>query len=455
MLIRTILAAAALLTALAYAAPSTAQETPGYALELSATLPDELPGGPCCPGEVERGTLIRYTIEHTVPTPVPDVTYTFYTPPGTLFVSAEALDGAEISTAIAGGDDDRDPVGRGEVLVSVEALAPVGAVEVRVRVNDTYQGSIEAIARFVGGGPGDPGAGASNTVIHPFNHGDGVPGSLAASSFVDMNGNLVFDADDVGERCRVYVYEDLTGETVPAGLTGATDARLPLASVGDTDETGTARINLFAGAYTVMFGSCDTPLPPSGAPQTAFEIRGQPPVSRVLDTAANYYEVQGPVTIESTEITTLIHSSQPVGAAAPPTDVRFDGPGTVRWVDRAEGETSYQVTAQSGALTRTFELPADSTSFTLPEEFRVQCGQLTQINVAVAAVSRGAAGYPVRAQMRVIADCALPITPPRTGHGAAADDATNAPVAAAIALAGIGAALTITGSTRRWKRRTS
>ena len=65
---RTIIATLALLTLVALPNTTHAQQTPGYALTLSANID---PVSPIAPREVKAGTKITYRIEHTVPSPVP------------------------------------------------------------------------------------------------------------------------------------------------------------------------------------------------------------------------------------------------------------------------------------------------------------------------------------------------------------------------------------------------
>jgi len=56
-----------------------------------------------------------------------------------------------------------------------------------------------------------------------------------------------------------------------------------------------------------------------------------------------------------------------------PRDVVVLLPGSVRWRDESTGEDGYRVVATLGAETRTFDLPADATALTLPEDFRPTC----------------------------------------------------------------------------------
>jgi hypothetical protein len=434
MLVRAMLVALAVLVVVA-AQPTSAQETPGFSLQLYADLPAADPSAPGDPFAVRAGTEIHYRIEATVPSPAPDVEYYFETPPGSVFVSADVGEGATI---------DIEEGARGNAVVFAMPTEPFSRIEVTVRVNDTYQGPVSATARFRGRGPGDIGPGSSNVVTFQFDHGDGVPGQLMADAFVDMNGNAVFENDDVRSRCPVYVYDDLTDFLVPDDVTSPTDARLPLASIGEVTFEEPARINLFAGRYSVFLGACDTPLPPSGAPQTTFELIDRPPVTRISDESGSAsYEVQT-IDMASTQITELVRAEQPVGASATPVDLRFEGARLLRWTDRAEGETGYRIEV-TGTATGTFELPPDSTEFTLPEEF-IRCS-FNELHVAVSAVSRGAAGYPARTDLTLITDCfVLPVTPPGTGFGTSAAR-TGVParafavVIAGLLLAGAGIAL--------------
>ncbi len=401
------------LTPLGISTTANAQEATSYELALHANLPAADPRSPGDPFAVRAGTQILYRIDATVPSLAPDVEYYFETPPGTLFVSAQAQEGARIKTELqpwASGN----PKGQGDVRVVVEPRAAFGSVNVTVRVNDVYQGPIDAIARFRGKGPGNAGTGASNRVVFQFDHGDGVPGQLLADAFVDMNGNGIFESDDVRQSCPVYVYRDLAGMRVPDDVAEPTDARLPLASVGHTSFDEPARINLFPGRYSVLLGGCDTPLPPSGVPQTTFDPIDHPAVVRIPNQASTAsYEVQT-IDITSTRVAEIVRAQQPVGATATPVDVRFDADGALRWTDRADGETGYRVEI-SGSTRATFELPAGSTRFMFPEGI-TRCGASNDIQIAVSAVSGGDAGYPARTRSVVAVDC-VPIEAPDTGSG--------------------------------------
>ena len=436
-MLKSLVTALAMIALIPLRLSANVQEASGYKLALHANLPaDTRP--PADPFSVRAGTQILYRIDATVPSPVPDVEYYFETPPGTLYVSAEPREGAQIKTELlhsASGN----PKGQGDVRVVIKPRASFSSVTVTVRVNDIYQGPINAIARFRGKGAGDAGAGASNRGVFQFDHGDGVPGQLLANAFVDMNGNGIFELDDVRQSCPVYVYRDVVGTRLPDDISEATDARLPLASVGQTTFDEPARINLFAGRYSVFLGGCDTPLPPSRVPQTTFDLIDRPPVARIPNHAGTIsYEVQT-IEIVSTGVAEIVRAQQPVGATATPIDVRFDADGVLRWTDRADGETAYRVDV-SGTTSATFELPADSTQFTLPKELG-HCGTI-ELQFAVSAVSGGNAGYPAQTRLVAIADCA-PIVAPDTGSGP--QHPSGPPNTVALVLLSIGAVLTAAG----------
>ncbi len=436
---RTLVAVAAMLTLLALPQPTHAQQTPGYSLTLSATLD---PVSPISPNEVRAGTEITYRIEHTVPSPVPDVEYYFKTPPGTVFVEARVLEGADLVRTQSGPETPllAGPEGLADVVIYAEPTAPTGSIEVTVRVNNTYQGAINGIARFLGRGPGDIGAGSSNALTFQFDHGDGVPGQLVASSFVDFNGNAVFDQDEVPQSCAIYVYSDLTGTRIPDSLSEPTDASLPLASVGATTADGPARINLFPGRYSVLYGACDTPLSPTGNPFNAYEPVDRPPVTRISNESGTVsYEIQT-FDIVSTEITEVVRAAQPIDALAPPTDLRFNGAQILTWTDRADGEDGYQIDV-SGTVITQLHAPPNSEGFTLPASFYI-CG-FNDIMVSVTATLGGATGYPVTAQYIVVSDCAFPppLFPPNTGAG----HTSSANVGLIALIATLGAAFATTG----------
>jgi hypothetical protein len=390
-----------------------AQLASEYKLALHANLPASDVRAPLDPFAVRAGTEIVYRVDATVPAGVTGIEYYFETPPGTLFISAEVREGARISTELqpwASGN----PRGQGDVRVVAKPLAPFGSFTVTVRVNAVYQGPVSAVARFRGKPAGGAGAGASNPVVFQFDHGDGVPGQLVVDAFVDMNGNGLVESDDVRQSCGVYVYQDLSRTVLPDDLPEPTDARLPLASVGETSFDQPALINLFPGRYSVSLGSCDTPLPPSGIPETTFEVRYQPPPTAVPNKAATAaYDVQT-VDILGNQIARIVTASQPVGPTATPTDLRFDASGILRWTDRADGETAYRVEI-SGAASGTFELPAGSTQFVIPADL-LPCGT-NNVDVVISAMVDGAAGYPARAVSPVDGACVRPITAPQTGMG--------------------------------------
>lgn len=74
-------------------------------------------------------------------------------------------------------------------------------------------------------------------------------------------------------------------------------------------------------------------------------------------------------------------------ALARPTEVLYDA-GLLRWVDRADGEAGYRVEVTIGDHSRTFDLPANSTTLELPADFRPGCAPPavgSSIEVAVVA----------------------------------------------------------------------
>lgn len=397
----SIAAAAILLLCQAHAG---AQAVPGYSLVLTAT-----PLGSGGMGDLIRpGTVIAYTISHTEPPPA-NVTYQFITPIGTTFLSAQALTGARTTVETSFPTPTSvGPVGQADVRVLVEPRAVQGTVSVKVRVNDIWQGMVTAQADFLA-----TGIGGSNVIAGEVSLGDGVPGQLVASAFVDLNGNGLVDFGDVAENCQVYVYTDLTGKRVPDDLADPADPRLPLVALALTDQTGTALINLLPGRYAVHFAACAVPASPSGAPLTAVDQVARPPVTHIsTQSGASSYDVQI-VDVASTRSVDVIFAERPIGAVAAPTDLRFDGL-TLIWVDNAQGETGYQVVIQS----ETFVLPPNSTRFVVSARFSVPCGY-TDLQLKVAARIGDAAGYPASASLRSIGDCAAPeaVTAPDAGSG--------------------------------------
>lgn len=386
-------------------------QQPGYSLELYADLPGIDPNAPGDPFSVRRGSEIRYRIEATVPSSDIGRAYYFELPPGTDIMEEAGAGGEPLEVEGATLEVGEGPSG---TFVTAITTSTFSRLEVSARVNDTYQGPVVAIARFRGDGPGDIGPGSSNEGVFQFDHGDGVPGQLVADTFVDMNANVVFEQDDVRQSCPVYVYEDLSGMTLPDDISSPLDARLPLSSISEVTFDEPARIPLFAGTYSVYFGGCDTPLPPSGSPVTSFELFDSPPVTRIATgSGAAMFELQT-VTIKSTEISTATRAVQPVGPTATPISLTFDG-WNLTWVDRADGEDSYHVEV-SGSRQGVFDLPANSKSFTLLPELLASCGETYDAFFSVTARFRGAGGYPGTANLRVAVECA-PVLPPNTGSG--------------------------------------
>lgn len=405
-MLRTALALAILATiSMASQTPTRAAQDSGYSLELYADLLDVDPNGPGDPFSVRRGSEIRYRIEATVPASDVGRAYFFELPAGTHLIDIEDAEGLTLET-------EEGPSG---TFVTATTTSWFSRVEINARVNNTYQGPVIAVARFRGNGPGDAGPGSSNEAVFQFDHGDGVPGQLVADSFVDMNANLALEPDDVRQSCPVYVYEDLAGTSLPDDISSPLDARLPLASIGQVTFDEAARITLFTGTYSVYFGGCDTPLPPSGLPVTTFELFDEPPISIVTSASGTAtFEVQR-AEIVSTEITAVTRAVQPIGANATPVALAFDG-GALTWIDRADGEDQYRIDI-TGSIQRAFDLPANSTSLSLAEDLLPSCGAY-DLSLAVAAVSRGAGGYPARLKVAGANDCAQ-VRPPNTGSGRA------------------------------------
>jgi hypothetical protein len=366
-----------------------------------------LTGVPSGQDSLHAGTVITYVINHAQPAGA-GATYQLVVPPGTTFMSARAVSGADVWTDV----QSVDPVSS-EHLVTVFArpIAPAGSVEVKVRVNEIWQGTVTAQARFL-----FTDLGASNTADASVALGDGVPGQVVASAFVDLNGDAVLGPDDIAESCPLWVYTNLTGTRVPDALYGPDDPRLPLVASGHSDQTGVARINLLPGRYAVLLGGCDVPLPPSGLPETTFDVISAPPETQMLSVSgAASYAVQI-VDVQSTKVSNVIRAERPIGPSASPTDLRWDGLA-LTWVDNADGEFGYQVSVQSEGGAETFTLPANSTRFVIPSRFSVPCGMI-DLQVKVAAVSRDAAGYPAKAFIRILADCLpQPVSAPNTGTG--------------------------------------
>lgn len=65
-------------------------------------------------------------------------------------------------------------------------------------------------------------------------------------------------------------------------------------------------------------------------------------------------------------------ATAPAVSLAAPTGLHVQA-DRVDWVDMATGEDGYRVVATLGSESRTFDLPVDSTSLTLPEDFRASC----------------------------------------------------------------------------------
>ena len=428
---------------LAPAIARPALAAPGYSLTLAAS-----PTGASPADRIGPGTTITYRIEHTEPANPGYAVYQFITPTGTTFVSAQAVSGATVtvqtSPPTAKGTS---ASGQADVRVTAAPTAPTGGVVVKVRVNDIWQGSVTAQAYFVA-----TGLGGSNVVSQDVDLGDGVPGQVVTSSFVDMNGNGVADPEDLPESCPVYAYADLTGQHVPDDLTGATDPRLPLVSYASTDEHGIARIDLLQGRYAVYFGACNSPSPPGGA-LTSVDVIDVPPATRITSqSGTNSYEVQV-VRVASTQVTDVVHAEHPVGPTPAPSELRIDGL-LLTWVDNAEGEASYRVEIQSqagGGHNGAFSLPPNSTRFAIPSELLAVCG-FTDLGIAVSAIDdNGGVGFPARTELRSIADCPGPsqVLAPNTGTGPQPPARPRFLVLAAVAALGVAF---LTFGARAWHR---
>jgi hypothetical protein len=398
----------------------------GFSLALS--------GVPSGPDSLHPGAVITYVINHTEPAGA-GATYQIIIPPGTTFVSARAVSGADVWTDV---QSFTPPAPQHLVTVFARPTAPTGSIEVKVRVNAIWQGTVTAEARFL-----FTALGASNAIDASVVLPDGVPGQVVASAFVDLNGDAVLGPDDIAESCPIWVYSDLTGTRVPDALSGTDDPRLPLVASAHSDETGVARINLLPGRYAVLLGGCDVPLPPSGLPETTFDVISTPPETPILSVSgAATYRVQL-VDVQSTKLTNVIRAERPIGPTASPTDLRWDGL-TVTWVDNAAGESSYQVSIQSSTDAGTFTLPANSTRFVIPSRFMVPCGA-TSLQVTVTAAIGGVAGYPSRAFIGSVADCLpQPVRAPNAGTGPGAHAQVPARVAGLLLAAGL--ALVVLGA---------
>lgn len=384
-------------------ARSAGAQTPGYTLELRG------------PARAAPGDTITYTLAHQIPPNGLAVVYSFDLPLGTRFTAVRVVRGVDFLGGVtlsgrslkdidAAHDD--DPV----TQLQFDPKATAGNVEIDVRVGATWQhAEVLARAHFIG-----TGIGASNNVDTRIEQ-PGAQGSLTVRTFVDLDGDMQFDFDDVGELCPLYVFERMLDRQVPDEVVSPTDPRLPLVTYGQTDDSGSAMFLLVPGAYTLLTGACDTPLPPSGQPQTTFEIRSSHPSVRLATVSGNQsFEVQQFEIVGPTE-TAVINAAQPVGAAASPSDLQLPG-GALMWRDNADGEDSYHVSISGIEGGGEFDLPPNSTHFDLPGG--VPCGGGT-INASVTAVSRGAGGYPARFSVVVAADCAFPpaIALPATGLG--------------------------------------
>lgn len=391
------LAAALLLTR------SAGAQTSGYALDLRG------------PETAAPADTITYALTHQIPRSGPAVVYSFDLPLGTRFKAVRVIRGVDFVGGItlsgltlrninAALDD--DPV----TQLHFDPKAAEGNVEIDVTVLKTWQhGEVLGRAHFLG-----TGFGSSNNVDTKIEQ-SGARGFLAVRTFVDLDGDMQVDFDDVGELCPLYIYERMRDRQVPDDVGSPTDPRLPLVTYGQTDEAGSAVVPLTPGAYTLLTGACDTPLPPSGQPQTAFELRRSPPSTMLATVSGNQrFEVQQFEVVAATE-TTIINAAQPVGAAASPSDLQLPG-GALVWRDNAEGEDGYHVSISGIEGGGEFDLPPNSVRFDLPGG--VPCGGGT-INVSVTAVSRGAGGYPARLRVVVAADCVptAPLTLPATGGG--------------------------------------
>jgi hypothetical protein len=71
--------------------------------------------------------------------------------------------------------------------------------------------------------------------------------------------------------------------------------------------------------------------------------------------------------------TPVATATSEVPELAAPTNLQFDGDALVSWTDNATGEDEYQVIVQIDGGQGNFSLPADSTSFAIPDFARVDC----------------------------------------------------------------------------------
>ena len=394
------------------------------------------------------GRVITYSIDaRWEPAGQPE--FDFATPLGTTLDDVSSMSGVGSLEAVMPDESivkESDP----QFAAKVRGQAPLlrfgfaagathASATLRVRVAPTWQGpAISAQAYFRGTGVAQSGV-ISTLVPIPL-----VTGLVAVRRFVDLNGDLQFAADDVPEQCHVYVYTDLSGTRVPDDVASPTDRRLPLGTLGESDSTGTATFALAPGRYAVYTASCDVPPPAGGAPQTAFDVRQQPAATPVLsESGANRYDVQI-VDVAADRQTDAITGEQPVGALAPPTGVMLTGRG-VNWDDRATGESGYHLVGTWNGQPGAFDLPANATSFVLPEALQARCGE-NVFSVSLAAFGAGGSGYSARADGTLIVDCfglSTPATMPDTG--ASSRDRAHSRTRFALVVMGIGAVATVAG----------
>jgi hypothetical protein len=134
---------------------------------------------------------------------------------------------------------------------------------------------------------------------------------------------------------------------------------------------------------------------------------------------------------------------------------------SVRWRDDSTGEAGYRVVATLGSENRTFDLPPDSASLALPEDFRPSCATLgrTILSVRVFAFSGAQEGPAVTGESTML--CPPAATPtrsnpsalPSTGLGERSNGDNDAPVIAAIAA--VICAVASIGISELWRRRSA